>query len=78
MKWQGAEEGAVYQRTGYGEAKTFRYLYLYEESAGKWRAGRYTLGREIDFRLEFPTAEEARAYCERYDEEKSATIITAV
>ena len=78
MKWQGAEEGAVYQRTGYGESKTFRYLYVYEESAGKWRAGRYWLGREVDFRLEFSSAKVARWYCERYDEEKSATIITAM
>jgi len=78
MKWTGADTNAVYQRTGYGESKAFKYLYIWEESAGKWRAGRYTLGREIDFRLEFTSARDARAACELYDEEKAETIIEGV
>lgn len=78
MKWAGAETNAVYQRTGYGESKAFKYLYIWEESAGKWRAGRYTLGREIDFRLEFSSAKVARAYCDIYDKEKALTIIEGV
>jgi hypothetical protein len=79
MKWAGADTNAVYQRTGEGESKAFRYLYIWEESAGKWRAGRYTLGREIDFLAEsFTTAKKARAYCELYDKEKAETIIEGV
>ena len=78
MKWTGTDTNAVYQRTGYGESKAFKYLYVWEESAGKWRAGRYTLGREIDFRLEFSSAKVARAYCEIYDKEKALTIIEGI
>jgi hypothetical protein len=78
MRWVGTDNDAVYQRTGEGESKAFKYLYIWEESAGKWRAGRYTLGREIDFRLEFSSAKEARAYCEQYDKEKALTIVEGV
>lgn len=78
MRWQGVENNAVYQRTEYNQAKAHNYYYVWRESAGKWKAGRFTLGREIDFRLEFSNAKTARAYCAGYDNAKSETIITEI
>ena len=75
MKWEGDTRG-VYQRTEGGKAH--RYYYVWQEGKGKWRAGRYTLGREVDFRLEFSSAKVAREYCEIYDKEKALTIIEGV
>ena len=75
MKWKTSVR-EPYQISELGKA--CEYYYIWRESAGKWRAGRYTLGREIDFRLEFSSAKVARAYCERYDEEKAETIIEGV
>lgn len=72
MKWNGGTQ-ELYQYSD--EGKACAYYYIWRESAGKWRAGRYWLGRDVDFRLEFSSGKVARWYCERYDEEKSATIV---
>ena len=73
MKWN--NEGAVFQRTIEGE-RAHKYYYIWEIKSGRWIAGRYWFSREIDYRLTFPTAEKARAYCEKRDSE--AVIITAI
>ncbi len=67
MNWLDTDR--LYQRTDTGEAKAFRYLYIYQKTEGFWIGGRFWFGQEIDFRLRFATPEEARAYCERIDRE---------
>lgn len=66
MNWN--NEGKVYQRSIGGE-RAHKYYYIWEGKGGKWIAGRYWFSREIDYRLTFPTAERARAYCEKKDRE---------
>lgn len=76
MNWQGTDNDCVFQRTS-GGAKAHRYYYVYEERAGRWIAGRYAFGREIDFkRKTFLNSASARAYCEKIDRE--AVVIEAV
>jgi hypothetical protein len=73
MNWN--NKGAIFQRTIEGE-KAHKYYYIWQINSGQWIAGRYWFAREIDNRLTFKTAEEARAYCEKRDIE--AVIIKAV
>ena len=73
MDWN--NEGKVFQRTVSGE-RAHKYYYIWEIEGGRWIAGRYTFAREIDYRLTFPTADKARAHCEKMDNE--AVIITGI
>jgi hypothetical protein len=73
MKWN--NEGKIHQRTIEGE-RAHKYYYIWEIQEGEWIAGRYWFSREIDYRLQFDTAEKARAYCEKKDRE--AVIIESV
>lgn len=77
MNWATSKREA-YQVTADGEAKAHEYYYLYKVTNGDWRAGRKSYGQEIDFRLKFSSASVARWYCEKYDSEKEALIITAM
>jgi len=63
-----------YQESGAGRGHA--YYYVYRVSSGNWRAGRYWLSRDVDFRLQFSSAKVARAYCQQYDNE--IVIIEAV
>ena len=75
MNWKNSAR-ELYQKSEAGEAHA--HYYIYRLSPRNWRAGRYWLGRDVDFRLEFSSSKVARDYCELYDKEKSATIIRAV
>lgn len=60
------------QITQKGTARACWYYYTVREGAYRYRAGRYTFGREIDYTQNgapyiFPTAKQARAYCEAQD-----------
>jgi hypothetical protein len=66
MKWQ---DEAIFQRTAYNSAKAHKYYYVFQAEEGKWKAGRFWFSREIDYRLSFKSAEQARAYCEKQDRE---------
>lgn len=62
-------------------ARAAWYYYVVREGAYRYRAGRYTFGQEIDYTQNglpyiFPTAKQARAYCEAKD--AAAVIIEAV
>ena len=68
MKWiTHAQE--YYQQTEQGTTRGRAYYYVYRESAGKWKAGRYTFNQDVDFRMEFSSAKAARDYLEIYDRE---------
>jgi hypothetical protein len=43
--------------------------YAYKEG-GLWQAGRVMFGRDIDFRISFPTIASARQYLQQYESEK--------
>ena len=74
MKWiTHAQE--YYQQTEQGTTRARAYYYVYRESAGKWKAGRYMFNQDVDFRLEFSSAKVARDYLEMYD--RDAFIIEA-
>lgn len=76
MKWQGIENNCVGQRTIGGE-RAHKYYYVWEIKGGRWIAGRFTFGREYDYRGKtFPDSATARAYCEKVDRE--AVIIEEV
>ena len=60
------------QITPEGTARAHWYYYVVREDAYRYRAGRYGYGREIDYTqggapYVFPTAKQARAYCEAKD-----------
>lgn len=60
------------QITPKGTARVAWYYYVVREGAYRYRAGRYTFGREVDYTQNgapyiFPTARQARAYCEAQD-----------
>ena len=68
------------QITPKGTARAHYYYYVVREGAYRYRAGYYGYGREIDFTNNglpyvFPTAAQARAYCEAKD--ASAVIIVS-
>ena len=63
-----------------GTARAHYYYYVVREGAYRYRAGYYGYGREIDYTqggapYVFPTAKQARAYCEAKD--ASAVIIVS-
>jgi hypothetical protein len=54
-----------------GTTKAFKYYYI-KRGKGYYLSyivGRYTFGREIDYRETFSTIKEARAFCEEVDRE---------
>ena len=78
MEWTGSPRVQI---TIKDTARAAWYYYVVRESAYRYHAGRYTFGREVDYTQNgtpyiFPTAKQARAYCEKRDIE--AEIITAV
>lgn len=75
MKWKNSAR-ELYQESEQGKAHA--YYYIYRIAPSDWRAGRYWLGRDVDFRLTFSSAKVARDYIARYDEDKARLIITAV
>ena len=76
MKWNGQENNAVRQRTIGGE-RAHQYYYIWEIKGGRWIAGRFTFGREYDYRGKtFSSSAKARAYCEKIDRE--AVIIEGI
>ena len=66
MKWDTSAREA-YQQTFDGRAHDS--YYIYKVSAGTWRAGRFWFNRDVDFRIDFSSAQEARAHVEKYDRE---------
>ena len=77
MEWEGVENDCVGQRTKYKSARAHKYYYIWQIKGGKWIAGRFTFGREYDYRGKtFPDSATARAYCEKVDRE--AVIIEEV
>jgi len=75
MKWM-SNTKEHYQQTEEGTSRAHTHYYIYRESAGKWKAGRFMFNRDVDFRLEFSSAKVARDYLEIYDRE--AVLIKAV
>ena len=75
MKWI-TQPQEYYQQTEQGTSRAHAHYYVYRESAGKWKAGRYMFNQDVDFRMEFSSAKVARDYIERYDSE--AMLITAM
>ena len=67
---------AEYQQTEEGTAKAHRSYYIYKAENALWRAGRFSFNRDVDFRIDFPSAQSARDYLAKYDSE--AVLITAV
>ena len=43
--------------------------YAYKEN-GLWQAGRVMFGRDVDFRISFPTLASARQYLQQYESNK--------
>lgn len=77
LEWTGSPRVKI---TVKGTARAHWYYYVVRESAYRYHAGRYTFGREIDYNQNgipyiFPTAKQARAYCENRDAQ--ATVITS-
>jgi hypothetical protein len=73
MKWNPKTENGVRTRqtSVEGTTRTFRYYYI-KRAGGYYlgyTAGRYTFGREIDYRATFNTLKEAREFCEDIDRE---------
>jgi hypothetical protein len=81
MKWNPKLSNHIrglVQTSEEGTTRTFRYYYI-KEAGGYYKgytAGRYTFGREIDYRETFNTLKEAREFCENVDRE--TVIIHAV
>jgi len=75
MKWKSTITEA-YQETAEGTARAHSKYYVYKVRLGVWRAGRYTFGQDVDFRMQFTSARVARLYLEHYDRE--ALVITAI
>jgi hypothetical protein len=68
MKW-GTRIGRI-QITIKGTPRAHWYYYVRREGAHSWKAGRYWLGGEVDYRDKvFSTSAQARAYCEAKDRE---------
>ena len=78
MKWNSDWTG--WQQSHEGTAKARRYYFVTNRFSdnGKWEAGYYGFRKEIIMKSAglFDTAREARAYCEKIDNE--AVIIEAV
>ena len=77
LTWTGSDRVKI---TIKGTARAHWYYYTVREGAYRYRAGFYGYGREIDYTQNgtpyiFPTAKQARAYCEAKDAD--AVIITS-
>ena len=61
----------IVQTSKEGTSKAFAYYYIKRGggSYASYTAGRYTFGKEIDYRETFNTVKEAREYCEQVDRE---------
>ena len=76
MNW--LDTDSIYQRTSEGEARAHAYYYVYcyapiVPDSRYWVAGRYWFNEEVDYRIKFESASQAREYCELKDQ--SAVII---
>ena len=72
MNWLDIDR--IYQHTSEGEARAHAYYYVYRVAqTSYWVAGRYWLGGEVDYRIKFESASQAREYCQLKDQ--SAVII---
>ena len=73
MKWNPKVSNNIYTRQTSKEGTTRAFRYYYIKRAGGYylgyTAGRYTFGREIDYRETFNTLKEAREFCEQIDRE---------
>ena len=78
MKWN--TQGEKWQQSKKGTARAHLYYFITKHGTGdgKWQAGYYGFGRQIEMKSAgtFDTAQEARAYCEKIDRE--AVIIESV
>ena len=74
MKWNAKIKDhylGLIQTSEEGTTKVFKYYYI-KRARGYYlgyTVGRYTFGREIDYRETFGTLKEARAFCEEVDRE---------
>jgi hypothetical protein len=74
MKWNPKLSNHIrglVQTSEEGTTRAFQYYYI-KEAGGYYKgytAGRYTFGREIDYRETFNTLKEAREFCENVDRE---------
>ena len=74
MKWNPKLSNHIrglVQTSEEGTTRAFEYYYI-KEQGGYYKgyiAGRYTFGREIDYRETFNTLKEAREFCENVDRE---------
>jgi len=81
MKWNPKLSNhfrGLVQTSEEGTTRAFEYYYI-RKGGGyytSYTAGRFTFGREIDYRETFNTLKEAREFCEEVDRE--TLIITAV
>lgn len=48
--------------------------YAYRIKPGEWRAGRVWFNVETDFRLRFSSFAVAKAYCQRYESDKTIIV----
>ena len=72
MKWKTTAR-EPYQVTEEGTARAHLYYYIYRVDRGLWRGGRWAFNRDIDFRVDFTSAQVARDYLAHYD--RDAVII---
>jgi hypothetical protein len=81
MKWNpkiANHYKGLIQTSEEGTSRAFKYYYI-RKGGGyytSYTAGRFTFGKEIDYRETFGTLKEARAFCEEVDRE--TLIIEAV
>lgn len=73
MKWNPKTPNNLrtLQTSEQGTTRVFEYYYI-KKGGGYYTsyiAGRYTFGREIDYRETFNTLKEAREFCETIDRE---------
>ena len=74
MKWNPKIKNhflGLVQTSEEGTTRAFAYYYI-KKTGGfylSYTVGRYTFGREIDYRETFETLKEARAFCEEVDRE---------
>ena len=73
MEWNPKVSNSIYTRQTSKEGTTRAFEYYYIKRGGgyylSYTVGRYTFGREIDYRETFNTLKEARAFCEQVDRE---------
>ena len=75
MKWTTSVR-EPYQQTQENTSRAHLYYYIYKAENRLWRGGRWAFNREIEFRLEFSSAQVARDFLEIYD--RDALVIEAV